>query len=121
MLFCKRSTFFLRTLKGQNMKRLTILISTLLFLPFQIANAQVGQAYYVQVSNPTALIQALDTLNDTQAGRSDNIDVRLEISVSNGTSAATHNIVVNGFQLRYDVNRKQDMGIFRYSPSINHK
>ena len=78
------------------MKRLTILISTLLFLPFQIANAQVGQAYYVQVSNPTALIQALDTLNDTQAGRSDNIDVRLEVSVSNGTSAATHNIVVNG-------------------------
>ena len=77
------------------MKCLTILISTLLFLPFQIANAQVGQAFDVQVSNPTALIQALDTVNDTQAGRSDNLDVRLEISVSNGTSAATHTIVVN--------------------------
>ena len=45
------------------MKRLTILISTLLFLPFQIANAQSGIAYYVEAENPAAFIQALAVLN----------------------------------------------------------
>ncbi len=57
------------------MKRLTILISTLLCLPFQIANGQVGQAFELNITNPLTFIQAMDNLNASASGQSNNPQV----------------------------------------------
>ena len=81
------------------MKRLTILISTLLFLPFQIANAQSGIAYYVEAENPAAFIQALAVLNELPVT---NIQTSVSIAVANGSGAATHLVSVQGDSLADD-------------------
>ena len=83
------------------MKRLTILISTLLFLPFQIANAQSGIAYYVESENPAAFIQALTVLNEAPVT---NIRTSVSIAVANGSGAATHFVSVQGESLA-DIDR----------------
>tara|TARA_B100001142_G_C14132817_1_gene577536 strand:+ start:49 stop:738 length:690 start_codon:yes stop_codon:yes gene_type:complete len=82
------------------MSRLTF-ISLILtfFMPLNFANAQAGIAYYVDVENPTAFVQALETLNNSPDAQSDNITVALSMSVANGQSSATHVVNVIGDSL----------------------
>jgi len=91
------------------MKRLTILISTLLFLPFQIANAQVGQAFELNISNPLTFIQAMNNLNASASGQTGNPQVLLRASLANGEMDSTHNIAVvyDSFS-SMDVNRRRN-------------
>ena len=76
------------------MKHLTLLISTLLFLPFQIANAQVGQAFELNITNPLTFIQAMDNLRASASGQANNPQVFLRASLANGEMDSTHNIAV---------------------------
>ena len=94
------------------MKRLTTLISTLLFLPFQITNAQVGQAFELNVTNPLTFIQAMDNLNASASGQANNPQVFLRASVANGEMESTHNIAVV-----YDSFSSMDMNRTRNSTS----
>ena len=91
------------------MKRLTTLISTLLFLPFQIANAQVGQAFELNVTNPLTFIQAMDNLNASASSQANNPQVFLRASVANGEMESTHNIadVYDSFS-SMDMNRTRN-------------
>jgi len=82
------------------MSRLTFIsIILAFFLPLNFANAQAGIAYYLDVENPTAFVQALETLNNSPDARSDNIRVVLSASVANGQSSATHLVNVVGDSL----------------------
>jgi len=94
------------------MKRLTTLISTLLFLPFQITNAQVGQAFELNVTNPLTFIQAMDNLNASASSQANNPQVFLRASVANGEMESTHNIAVV-----YDSFSSMDMNRTRNSTS----
>ena len=91
------------------MKRLTILISALLCLPFQIANGQVGQAFELNIINPVAFIQAMDTLNASASGQANNPQVFLRASLANGEMDSTHNVAVvyDSFS-SMDVNRTRN-------------
>ena len=91
------------------MKRLTILISTLLCLPFQITNGQVGQAFELNITNPLTFIQAMDNLNASASGQANNPQVLLRASLANGEMDSTHNIAVvyDSFS-SMDVNRTRN-------------
>ena len=91
------------------MNRLTTLIGTLIFLPFQIANAQVGQAFELNVTNPLTFIQAMDNLNASASGQANNPQDFLRASVANGEMESTHNIAVvyDSFS-SMDVNRTRN-------------
>ena len=69
------------------------------FFAINLAHSQAGIAYYLDVDNPVALVQALDTLNSSPDARSDNIRVALSASVANGPSSSTHVINVIGDSL----------------------
>ena len=96
------------------MNRLTTLIGTLIFLPFQIANAQVGQAFELNVTNPLTFIQAMDNLNASASGQANNPQVFLRASVANGEMESTHNIAVV-----YDSFSSMDVNRTRNSTSLD--
>ena len=82
------------------MSRLTFIsIILTFFIPLNFANAQAGFGYFLEVDNPTAFVQALDTLNNSQDAQSDNITVSLSVSVANGQSPSTHLVNVVGDSL----------------------
>ena len=53
-----------------------------MFFSINLAHSQAGIAYYLDVDNPVALVQALDTLNNSPEARSDNVRVALSLSVA---------------------------------------
>lgn len=70
-----------------------------MFFSINLAHSQAGIAYYLDVDNPVALVQALDTLNTSPEARSDNVRVALSVSVANGPSSSTHVVNVIGDSL----------------------
>ena len=69
------------------------------FFSINLAHSQAGIAYYLDVDNPVAFVQALDTLNTSPEARSDNVRVALSVSVANGPSSSTHLVNVIGDSL----------------------
>lgn len=85
-------------------------ISSLMFLlTFNFANAQVGQAFEINVTNPLTFIQAMNNLSASGSGQAGNPQVLLRASVANGEMDSTHNIAVvyDSFS-SMDMNRRRN-------------